>query len=154
MRFRLKTFLARILQRSTGHFLWHSLQKEAQCQVALVVEVSGLWALGWGAGSQMAPPLRDAFASVSSRQFSGHVEKVYTPNSPTNFHPVILPSPHDLYLFQGSKMLLLHCFSRVWLLGTAWTAAYQAPPSMGFTRQEHWSGLPLPSSTGRKMEML
>ena len=28
---------------------------------------------------------------------------------------------------------------------TPWTAAYQAPPSMGFSRQEYWSGLPLPS---------
>ena len=35
--------------------------------------------------------------------------------------------------------------SRVWLLATPWTAAYQAPPSMGFVRQEYWSGLPLPS---------
>ena len=37
--------------------------------------------------------------------------------------------------------------SRVWLLATPWTAAHQAPPSMGFSRQEHWSGLPLPSLT-------
>ena len=35
--------------------------------------------------------------------------------------------------------------SRVQLLATPWTAAYQAPPSMGFSRQEYWSGLPLPS---------
>ena len=35
--------------------------------------------------------------------------------------------------------------SRVRLLATPWTAAYQAPPSMGFSRQEYWSGLPLPS---------
>ena len=35
--------------------------------------------------------------------------------------------------------------NRVWLLATPWTAAYQAPPSMGFSRQEYWSGLPLPS---------
>ena len=34
--------------------------------------------------------------------------------------------------------------SRVWLLATAWTAALQAPLSMGFSRQEYWSGLPLP----------
>ena len=34
--------------------------------------------------------------------------------------------------------------SHVWLLATPWTAAYQAPPSMGFSRQECWSGLPLP----------
>ena len=31
--------------------------------------------------------------------------------------------------------------SRVWLLTTPWTAAFQAPPSMGFSRQEYWSGL-------------
>ena len=30
-------------------------------------------------------------------------------------------------------------------LATPWTAAYQAPPSMGFSRQEYWSGVPLPS---------
>ena len=35
--------------------------------------------------------------------------------------------------------------SRVWRLGTQWTATYQAPPSMGFSRQEYWSGVPLPS---------
>ena len=35
--------------------------------------------------------------------------------------------------------------SRVWLLATPWTAAYQAPLSMGFSRQEYWSGVPLPS---------
>ena len=34
--------------------------------------------------------------------------------------------------------------SRVRLLVTTWTTAYQAPPSMGFSRQEYWSGLPLP----------
>jgi len=37
--------------------------------------------------------------------------------------------------------------SRVRLLATPWTAAYQAPPSMGFSRQEYWSGMPLPSLT-------
>ena len=35
--------------------------------------------------------------------------------------------------------------SRVRLFATPWTAAYQAPPSMGFSRQEYWSGLTLPS---------
>ena len=35
--------------------------------------------------------------------------------------------------------------SRVLLLATPWTAAYQAPSSMGFSRQEYWSGVPLPS---------
>ena len=35
--------------------------------------------------------------------------------------------------------------SRVRFLATPWTAAYQAPSSMGFSRQEYWSGVPLPS---------
>ena len=35
--------------------------------------------------------------------------------------------------------------SRVRLLATPWTTAYQAPPSMGVSRQEYWSQLPLPS---------
>ena len=35
--------------------------------------------------------------------------------------------------------------SRVRLFATPWTIAYQAPPSMGFSRQECWSGLPFPS---------
>ena len=38
--------------------------------------------------------------------------------------------------------------SRVRLLATPWTTAYQAPPSMGFPRQEYWSGVPLPSPRG------
>ena len=39
-------------------------------------------------------------------------------------------------------MKLLSC---VWLFATPWTAAHQAPLSMGFSRQEYWSGLALPS---------
>ena len=35
--------------------------------------------------------------------------------------------------------------SRVRLFATPWTAGHQAPPSMGFSRQEYWSGVPLPS---------
>ena len=37
-------------------------------------------------------------------------------------------------------------FSRVLLFATPWTVAYQASPSMEFSRQEYWSGLPFPSS--------
>ena len=39
----------------------------------------------------------------------------------------------------------VNSLSRVRLLATPWTAAYQAPSSMGFSRQEYWSGVPLPS---------
>ena len=43
-----------------------------------------------------------------------------------------------------SEVKSLSCVS---LLATPWTAAYQAPPSMGFSRQEYWSGVPWPSLT-------
>ena len=42
-------------------------------------------------------------------------------------------------------LLLLSRFSRVRLCATPKTAAHRAPPSLGFSRQEHWSGLPFPS---------
>ena len=43
----------------------------------------------------------------------------------------------------------VNSLSRVRLLATPWTAAYQAPPSMGFSRQEYWSGVPSPSPDKR-----
>ena len=56
-------------------------------------------------------------------------------------HSLWLPCPFPP-LYERKKVKSL---SRVWLFATPWTAAHQAPPSMGFSRQEHWSGLPLPS---------
>ena len=71
---------------------------------------------------------------------------------PHRWQPTRLPHPWDSpgkntgvgchFLLQCMKVKLL---SRVRLLATPWTAAYQAPPSMGFSRQEYWSRLPLPS---------
>ena len=50
------------------------------------------------------------------------------------------------FLLQCMKVKMkVKSLNRVRLLATPWTAAYQAPPSMGFSRQEYWSGLPLPS---------
>ena len=45
----------------------------------------------------------------------------------------------------GLLLLLLSHFSRVRHCATPWTAAHQAPLSLGFSRQEYWSGLPFPS---------
>ena len=53
-----------------------------------------------------------------------------------------LPFPSPMHESESEREVL----SRVRLLATPWTAAYQAPPSMGFSRQEYWSGVPLPSS--------
>ena len=68
--------------------------------------------------------------------------------------PTRLPHPWDSpgkntgvgchFLLQCMKVKV-KMLSRVRLLATPWTAAYQAPPSMGFSRQEYWSGVPLPS---------
>ena len=48
----------------------------------------------------------------------------------------------------GGVGKLLFKFSTMWAIWILipWAAAYQAPPSMGFSRQEYWSGVPLPSS--------
>ena len=43
------------------------------------------------------------------------------------------------------RKVKMKSLSRARLFATPWTAAYQAPPSMGFSRQEYWSGVPLPS---------
>ena len=48
--------------------------------------------------------------------------------------------------FYRVMLLLLSRFSRGRLCATPETAAHQAPPYLGFSRQEHWSGLPFPSS--------
>ena len=59
--------------------------------------------------------------------------------------PKKLYSPCLNYQKDVHAMLLLSHFSRVRLCATPQTAAHQAPPSLGFSRQEHWSGLPFPS---------
>ena len=71
---------------------------------------------------------------------------------PHRQQPTRLPRPWDSsgkntgvgchFLLQCMKVKLLSC---VRLVVTPWTAAHQAPPSMGFSRQEYWSGVPLPS---------
>ena len=50
------------------------------------------------------------------------------------------PPPHCHW-----PLLLLSRFSHVWLCATPKTAGHRASPSLGFSRQEHWSGLPFPS---------
>ena len=53
---------------------------------------------------------------------------------------------YSIYLHRNNiLLLLLSYFSRVRLCVTPQTAANQAPPSLGFSRQEHWGGLPFPS---------
>ena len=73
---------------------------------------------------------------------------------PTDGSPPGFPIPGTLQArtlewvaisFSNAWKWKVKSLSRVWLFVTPWTAAHQAPPSMGFSRQEYWSGLPLPS---------
>ena len=48
-------------------------------------------------------------------------------------------------LVSAFEWVCVRSLSPVWLFATSWTVAYQASPSVGFSRQEYWSGLPFPS---------
>ena len=52
---------------------------------------------------------------------------------------------HGFFCY-SKHVWVLSCFSRVLLFVTPWTVGHQAPLSMGFSRQEYWSGLPCPAS--------
>ena len=59
---------------------------------------------------------------------------------------LIQDSMQDHFAFSRHEpLLLLSHFSRVRLCATPWTAAHQAPQSLGFSKQEYWSGVPFPS---------
>ena len=61
------------------------------------------------------------------------------------FYTILLSRECAVPLYLQVTYMLLSRFSHVQLCATPWTAAHQAPPSMGFSRQEYWSGVPLPS---------
>ena len=51
------------------------------------------------------------------------------------------------------SFVVVQSFTCVQLFATPWTAAHQAPLSMGFSRQEYWSGVPLPSPSDEALKM-
>ena len=68
------------------------------------------------------------------------------PRNQTRFQTLQADSlPTELHGKCGMLLLLLSRFSRVQLCATPETEAHQVPPSLGFSREEHWSGLPFPS---------
>ena len=131
------------------------------CKLAESLEVTLLWAVPWEQESKLEA-LWD-----SSLVLGGEVLPCLAPSwqidgetmeTVTDF--ILLGSKitadgdcsHEIKrrLLLGRKvmthlLLLLSHFSCVQLSATPETAAHQAPPSLGFSRQEHWSGLPLPS---------
>ena len=85
------------------------------------------------------------FADLELWEYSPEISVITSP----------VDNPHTCWSLKTTKLgnhicsmlllLLLSRFSFVWLCATPETAAHQAPPILGFSRQEHWSGLPLPS---------
>ena len=87
------------------------------------------------------------------------LEWVAIPFSRGSSHPGIEPTSLTSYALAGEFFTIsatweshfvpdaaaTKSLSHVWLLVTPWTGAHQAPPSMGFSRQEYWSGVPSPS---------
>ena len=59
--------------------------------------------------------------------------------------PIFYPFPNMAIAYWLLKEKKVKSLSHVRLFATPWTTAYQALPSMGFSRQEYWSGLPFPS---------
>ena len=58
--------------------------------------------------------------------------------------PCFVPKPR-IFIQIMRKKVKVKSLNRVRLFATSWTIGYQVPPSMGFSRQEYWSGLPFPS---------
>ena len=90
------------------------------------------------------------FVSKSGRPSCGH--RTGKDQSSSQFPKrVVLKNVLTIRQLHSSPMLVkkerkkVKSLSRVWLFATPWTGAYQAPPSMGFSRQEYWSGFPFPS---------
>ena len=80
-------------------------------------------------------------------------------NQPKRTGPLSLQGPgrastraeSGFYTYHIESESEVKSLSRVRPSATPWTAAFQAPPSMGFSRQEYWSGVPLPSPLMKSM---
>ena len=105
-------------------------------------------------GRPSAPgPSNQYHASNLDWRFISHmIFHMFQCHSPISSHPRPLPqSPKDcsihlcLFCCLAYRVMVQFSCSVMSDSVTPWTAAYQAPPSIGFSRQEYWSGVPLPS---------
>ena len=78
----------------------------------------------------------------------GHDLRLTLPSFHSDSPHLMTPTSCPLYVLVFQFVTLakwVMSLSHLWLFATPWTVAYQASPPMGFSRQEHWSGLPFPS---------
>ena len=90
------------------------------------------------------PKLNSEEWGIINRPITSTEIKTVIKNLPTNKSPEPDGFTGEFYQTFREELLLLSHFSHVWPYVTPETAAHQAPPSLGFSRQEHWSGLPFP----------
>ena len=105
------------------------------------------WAAVFEKGETFTCPFTKAAVAAAKSLQSCPTVRPHT-GQPTRFpHPWDSPGKNRgmgcHFLLQCMK--LKSVLSRVWLLVIPWTEAYQAPPPIGFSGQEYWSGVPLPS---------
>ena len=107
----------------------------------------------WSHANSNGILLKSSFALYKNNTWLFRKHQTIYKNQGRNFKPEIslpkyghhkLLSDYipDIYSYKH-ECLLIH-FSRVWLFVNLWTVAHPAPLSMGFSRQEYWSGLPCP----------
>ena len=82
---------------------------------------------------------------VSNEAFCGNRREIQYGEELTTTIVTPLRPPKYRSISMESLTHTLQSLSRVRLFATPWTVAYQAPPSMGFSRQEYWNGLSFPS---------
>ena len=113
--------------------MWASLVAQTMKNLPTMKEIQ-VQSLGW------EDPLEERMDS-HSRLLAWKSPWTEKPSGP-QFYIQIL---HTTYVYMLLLLMLVSCFSRVRLCATPQRAAHQAPPPLGFSRQEHWSGLPFPS---------
>ena len=123
--------------------LWYTSQRNFVCYISF----DGAWAVVLLSGSSMLKNQAAAAKSLQSCPTLCDPIDGSPPGSPISgiLQARTLERVAISFSNAGKWKVRVKSFSPVWLLATPWTAAYQAPPSMGFSRQEYWSGLPLPS---------
>ena len=99
-------------------------------------------------------PVKNPHLTTSAAAAAKSLQSCMTLCDPTDGSPPGSPAPGILQARTLEWVAISFCnawkwkvkvksLSHVWLLATPWTAALQAPPSMGFSRQEYWSGVPV-----------
>ena len=82
--------------------------------------------------------------SLPLSHLGGHIYRYIHTHTHTHTHTHLYIYTYTCIYIYICAYMLSH-FSHVWLLVTLWTIAHQAPLSVGFSRQEYWSGLPCAS---------